>query len=155
MGIATTIRMGMCRYYFRGNVYRKKCVFARWEKYKRNINCDLLQIQVEEPRGLHPSPQRVAGGSTSHVFVAHPGQQWTIRYSLCSLCKRQITPKFRMRTVNSAGHSAWTAPATVKTPAAGEAIVSPTVSSHYHGFLQFFKSGGKSEDRKNNWEISL
>ncbi|GMS87185.1 hypothetical protein PENTCL1PPCAC_9360, partial [Pristionchus entomophagus] len=71
-----------------------------------------FEIQVDEPRGVHTAPQRAAGGSTSHVFPAHPGQQWTLR----------------MRTINSAGHSAWTAPATVKTPAAGEAIVGPTVS---------------------------
>uniref|UniRef100_A0A7I5E8R5 Fibronectin type III domain protein n=2 Tax=Haemonchus contortus TaxID=6289 RepID=A0A7I5E8R5_HAECO len=68
------------------------------------------EIQVVEPQGI--PPVSVPGGQTSHIFPSRPNQQWSVR----------------IRAKNSAGHSAWTPAAEVRTPPGGELIVGPNIA---------------------------
>ncbi|VDM84849.1 unnamed protein product, partial [Strongylus vulgaris] len=68
------------------------------------------EIEVVEPRGVQPVT--VAGGQTNHIFPSQPNQQWSVR----------------IRAINSAGHSAWTPTAEVRTPPGGELIVGPNIA---------------------------
>ncbi|VDO74656.1 unnamed protein product [Heligmosomoides polygyrus] len=68
------------------------------------------EIQVVEPKSI--PPVTVAGGQTNHIFQSHPNQQWSVR----------------IRAKNSAGQSAWTPTAEVRTPPGGELVVGPNIA---------------------------
>ncbi|VDN93409.1 unnamed protein product [Brugia pahangi] len=78
--------------------------------------CNDIQVELEitEPQGI--APVLLNGYQTSHVFDSDANQQWSVR----------------IRTKNSAGTSAWSQIASVRTPPTGELIIGPSVS-YRHG----------------------
>ncbi|CAG9530835.1 unnamed protein product [Cercopithifilaria johnstoni] len=78
--------------------------------------CSNIQVELEitEPQSI--APILLSGHQTSHVLDSEANQQWSVR----------------IRTKNSAGASAWSQIASVRTPPIGELIIGPTVS-YRHG----------------------
>lgn len=73
-----------------------------------------MELEITEPQGI--APVILNGYQTSHVLDSEANQQWSIR----------------IRTKNSAGASAWSQIASVRTPPVGELIIGPTVT-YRHG----------------------
>lgn len=78
--------------------------------------CSAIQVELEitEPQGI--TPILLNGHQTSYVLNSAANQQWSVR----------------IRTTNSAGASAWSQIASVRTPLTGELIIGPIVS-YRHG----------------------
>lgn len=78
--------------------------------------CSDIQVELEimEPKGV--APVLLSGHQTSHVLDSEANQQWSVR----------------IRTKNSAGTSAWSQIASVRTPPVGELIIGPSMS-YLHG----------------------
>ncbi|EJW71840.1 hypothetical protein WUBG_17251, partial [Wuchereria bancrofti] len=78
--------------------------------------CNDIQVELEitEPQGI--APVFLNGYQTSHVLNSDANQQWSVR----------------IRAKNSAGTSAWSQIASVRTPPTGELIIGPSVS-YRHG----------------------
>lgn len=74
--------------------------------------CNDIQVELEvmEPQGI--APILLSGFQTFHVLDSEANQQWSVR----------------IRTKNSAGTSAWSQIASVRTPPIGELIIGPGVS---------------------------
>uniref|UniRef100_A0A913IDA2 Fibronectin type-III domain-containing protein n=1 Tax=Strongyloides stercoralis TaxID=6248 RepID=A0A913IDA2_STRER len=93
------------------------------------------EIAVDQPHGIRPI--KISGKQTSYVFDSEANQQWVVR----------------IRTVNSAGQSAWSNTVTIKTPSFGELIEGPFLSQG-HGFPRLsWKASEGSEGLVKYYEV--
>ncbi|EJD74869.1 hypothetical protein LOAG_17881 [Loa loa] len=99
--------------------------------------CNDIQVELEVTEPQRIPPVLLSGYQTSHIFDSEANQQWSVR----------------IRTKNSAGASAWSQIASVRTPPIGELIIGPSVS-YRHGIpVLTWTSKERVDDLIQNYQI--